>query len=224
MSSPAFAILSAASDASPADGRYEYRVWPHRPVPAVSALHRDWVLESAEKRADIYLLGPNMTKSLVKLRNGTRLEIKQRGPDHRGLQYWLVALSQDFPLSSSALRSLEAALMLIQSLPIEAGLSPAHLLAFLSQNAETIKPQIIRKSRLLFRQGSCRAEIARVGLGNLSWMSLALEDADPGAAGLVVNTLALGHMSNQSYGDFLRVRLLLAANPTPDHRNTTQEG
>lgn len=217
MTSFAFAILSIRPNTSPADGRYEYRVWPNRPISAVSALHRDWVLESAEKRADIYLLGPQMTSSLVKLRNGTRLEIKQRGPDHLGLQYWSVALSQDFPLSSSALRRLEAALMLMQALPIDAGLSPAHLLASLSRCADTIAPQIVRKSRLLFRQGSCRAEIARVGFGNRSRMSVALEDSDPASAGLAVDTLGLGHMPNQSYGDFLRVRLLLAANLLPDH-------
>lgn len=217
MTSFAFAILSTKPDTPPADGRYEYRVWPRRPVSAVSVLHREWVLQSAEKRADIYLLGPQMTTSLVKLRNGTRLEIKQRGPDHMGLQHWSMALSQAYPLSSSALRRFEAALMLSQFLPIDAGLSPAHLLASLSQYAATIEPQIVRKSRLLFRQGSCRAEIARVGLGNRSRMSVALEDPDPMSAGHAVDTLGLGHMPNQSYGDFLHARLLSAAIPSPHH-------
>lgn len=217
MTSRTFAILSTGPDSPSADGRYEYRVWPRRPVSAMSALHRDWVLESAEKRTDIYLLGPHMTKSLVKLRNGTRLEIKQRGPDYLGLHYWSVALSQDFPLSTAALNQLEAALMLSQSLPADSGLSPAHLLARLSDYTDTIEPQIVRKSRLLFRQGFCRAEITRVRLGSRSRTSVTIEGPDPEAAGQAVDTLELGQMSNQSYGDFLRRRLLFAANPSLGH-------
>lgn len=198
-------------DISPTNGRYEYRVWPRRSLSATSDLHRDWVLASAERRADIYLLGSNGTVDLVKLRNGTQLEIKRRGGDQLGLQFWQLALSQDFPLSVFALNRLAAAFGLPRALPQSAGLSAAHLVAALLWPTNRVEARIVEKSRLLFRRGTSTAEITRVILENRSWMTVAVEDPDPVTAARMVACLDLEYLPNQSYGDFLRAGRLLNA-------------
>ena len=198
-------------DISPTNGRYEYRVWPRHSLSATSDLHRDWVLALAERRADIYLLGAHGMVDLVKLRDGTQLEIKRRGGDQLGLQFWQLALSQDFPLSVFALNRLAAAFGLPRALPQSAGLSAAHLVAALLWPINKVEARIVEKFRLLFGRGTSTAEITRVKLDNRSWMTVAVEDPDPVTAARMVASLDLAYLPNQSYGDFLRAGLLLNA-------------
>ncbi|WP_324753230.1 hypothetical protein [Roseovarius sp. Pro17] len=216
MTSFAFVLRKESLGMPSAGGRYEYRVWPRRALPAISDLHRDWTLEFAEKRADIYLLGAHAMPELVKLRNGTRLEIKRRGRDHMGLQYWQVALSQDFLLVPSALDQLAATFALSEALPSSAGLSPAHLVANLLRPPNRVKARIVQKSRLLFRRGTCVAEITHVRLDQRSWMTVAVEDPDPSSAAQAVDDLGLRYLPNQSYADFLLAEPLLIAEPSLD--------
>ncbi len=214
----AFELRLNSPDAPSGDDRFEYRVWSRAAaaLPTISVLQSNWKPERTEKRADIYLLGENATHALIKLRDGGRLEIKLRGRDHAGLQYWSVAMSQAFPLSPTALDQFTAHLPLPESLQPGAGLSPAHLLAALLWPGSTIETPIVRKSRLLFRRGSCRAEITHVGLSNQSWMTVAIEDAEPISAAHAVDDLRLGRLPNRSYGDFLCAPSLPDAQPSLD--------
>jgi len=211
-------VMRAASVATPStDARYEYRVWPRRAPPIVPALQRGWLPTAAERRADIYLLCPNSSNVTVKLRDGCKLEIKQRGHDYGDLAHWRVALSENFPLSPSALGQLASALLMPQSLPQTACLSPAHLLAALSRPSAGPEILIVRKSRLSFRRQGCRAEITCVVWENHVCLTIALEDADPDQARRAVNALGLGRWPNRSYGDALRTRPLLIMAPIQPH-------
>lgn len=214
MTSFAFVIREAILESTSNQGRYEYRIWPRRIPPIVPALQRDWTLDGAETRDDIYLLNSNSRNTLVKLRDGRRLEIKWRGQDRGNLQHWWVALSEEFPLPSSALRQLTTALLMPDLTPQTACLSPAHLLAALSRFDDDFETLTVRKSRLSFRQESCRAEITRIAWAGRTSLTIALEDPDPGHVEHAIKALELGHWPNRSYGDVLRAWPLLITKPT----------
>jgi len=193
-----------------ATGRYEFRVWPHDMPQAAALLQQSWSLVGAERRKDLYLLTENSPLRLVKLRSGNRLEVKSRGLDHGPLQHWTHHAYPLFPLSRTALQALAESLGLT-GLPPDAGRSPGHLVARLGDMAPAILPMTVSKSRLLFREGSSRAEICRVTVAGWSRLTLAIEDPDPDSALARLDVLRLGHMPNRSYGDVLSRRRLAAA-------------
>lgn len=186
------------------DGRFEYRVWPRAQPQAAARLQSGWVLESGESRADIYLATPFSAETLVKLRDGARLEIKLRGPDMDVLQYWTCPVSASFPLSRATLAAVARALGLTGQLQPEAALSPAHLVADIAAFAPLVRPVTIAKSRLIFRDGSCQAELCRVGEPGCSKVTIAIEDPDPASALSAIDALGIGGLTNLSYGDMLR--------------------
>ncbi|HKL46768.1 MAG TPA: hypothetical protein VJ906_11075 [Roseovarius sp.] len=193
-----------------ATGRYEFRVWPHDMPQAAALLQQSWSLVGAERRKDLYLLTENSPLRLVKLRSGNRLEVKSRRLDHGPLQHWTHHAYPLFPLSRTALQALAESLDLT-GLPPDAGRSPGHLVARLGDMAPAILPMTVSKSRLLFREGSSRAEICRVTVAGWSRLTLAIEDPDPDSALARLDVLRLGHMPNRSYGDVLSRRRLAAA-------------
>ena len=197
-----------ASIAKAGNGRFEYRVWPRAQPWAAARLQSGWVLESGESRADIYLVTPFSAETLVKLRDGARLEIKLRGPDMDILQYWSCPVSAAFPLSRATLaavaRALGLTLGLTGQLRPEATLSPAHLVADIAAFAPLVRPVTMAKSRLIFRDGSCRAELCRVGEPGCSRVTIAIEDPDPVSALSAIDALGISGLTNLSYGDILR--------------------
>lgn len=202
-----------------AEGRYEFRVWPRGPASTIALLHSRWPLAGAETRADIYLSTTQSPWTLVKLRAGTRLEIKRRGTDLGVLQYWTCPVSAEFPLSRRLLRALAGALGLPGGLPPEAALTPAHLLAALALAAPRVTPVTVRKARLTFCRGTCRAEICRAAVFGRMRKTVAIEDADPRFARAGIAVLGIDGLPNLSYGDLLRPRLLPLTGPrrTPTH-------
>lgn len=207
-----------------AAGRYEFRVWPRGPAPAIALLQSRWPLAGAETRADIYLSTTQSPWTLVKLRAGTRLEIKRRGANQGVLQYWTCPVSAEFPLSRRLLRLLAGALDLPGGLSSEAALTPAHLLAALALAAPRITPVTVRKARLTFRSGTCRAEICRAAAFGRMRQTLAIEDPDRRSARAAIAALGIDGLPNLSYGDLLRPRLLPLTGPrrTPIHPETAR--
>lgn len=206
MTDTAFVIRRARNGASPQESRFEYRVWPRSSHPAVSLLHRFWPLTDAERRSDIYLVHPASDRTLVKLRDGRRLEIKRRERDVGTVQHWAMPVSTEFPLTPARLRDLAVALSLRGDLSETAGLSPAHLVAEHDAFSTTVVPQAVRKSRLLFRVGSCRAEICRVSIAGWRGLTIALDSPDLPPLAAALEALHLGTLPNRSYGEAL-VRL-----------------
>lgn len=198
-------VCHTAGRASRAQGaRYEYRVWLAPEDPVVSQLHRSWPLVASERRSDIYLLGPNPDRVLVKLRDGHRLEIKARGRDLGTLQHWSMPVSAGFPLAAAARGALAAALGLRTRLDSDSGRSPAHLLSALGAAGGGVMSCRLRKSRLLFERGGCRAELCRVATGERTGLTVALEGAALEPVAQAVDDLGLWAHPNLSYGDMLR--------------------
>ncbi|MCC6008622.1 MAG: hypothetical protein JJU40_13210 [Rhodobacteraceae bacterium] len=99
-------------------------------------------------------------------------------------------------------------------LPPDAGLTPAHLVAELSASAPAVLPIAVRKSRLLFSKGSCRAEICHVAVSGQTRLTLAIEGPDPNVAITTIEALRIGHLPNRSYGEMLIHRALPAEHVT----------
>lgn len=210
VSDMSIAVPTYSQQETDIEGRYEYRVWPRTmAVPAVEMLQRSWLLTGAESRSDIYLVSPRSHWTLAKLRSGMHLEIKQRQTGVAGgLQHWTVPVSAAFPLAPDVRRKLASAIAVLGSLPSEAGLSPAHLVAALETALPGVVPVTAHKSRLLFRQGTSRAEICRTTILGNARLTLCVEDAEASSAAAAVRQLQLGNMRNLSYGDMLNSRLL----------------
>ena len=191
----------------PDNGRFEYRIWPRLTHPAVSILHRSWPLVDAERRADIYLVHASSHRALVKLRDGDRLEIKRRGDCVGSVEYWTMPISAKFPLATAESDALTDALALPEALPADASLSPAHLLAALDARGRPVVPKVVsqtvRKSRLLFRSGLCRAEVCRVVAGGWARLTVALEAPDIPSIAAAIEELHLGVLPNRSYAEVL---------------------
>jgi len=220
MTDAGFVIYRVRSQTAPPEGRYEFRVWPRSPHPAGSALQRFWPQVGAERRTDVYLVHAASDLLLVKLRDGQRLEIKRRGHDVGSVQYWSTQFSTGFPLAAQERAALAEALDLTRGLSADAALSPAHLLATLDARAELVVPKRVRKSRLLFLSGACRAEVCRVAVGSWTGLTIALEAPDLPSIAVAVDDLRLGSLPNRSYGEAL-VRL---ANPSPQDRRRLPSG
>lgn len=199
-----FVFRARRQDAPGADARFEYRIWPRIPHPAKSLLQRAWPLIGSERRADIYLMTGQSDRALVKLRDGERLEIKLREACGPHLQRWSMPVSRRFPLMRSELGTLAEALRLPQGLPSVAALSPAHLVAELDNAMAPVIPQTVRKSRLLFRSGGCRAELCRVTAGGWKGITVALEADDRASITAAICALQLGSLPNRSYGEALQ--------------------
>lgn len=194
--------------------RFEYRVWPRRPHPAVSLLQSSWPLAGAERRSDIYLVSPLSDRVLVKLRAGSRLEIKRRGEDSGRLQRWTMELSRPFPLSAEDCDRLDDALCLTRRLAPDTALSASHLMAELGMHADHVVPRTVRKSRLLFHAAGCQAEICRVGIDGWTLLTVGLEGTDRAAISAAARRLRLDSLPNRSYGE----ALLRVVKPQPDRR------
>src|SRR6056297_2156956 len=204
MTETAFLIRSRTRrSATQQQGRFEYRVWPGSSHAAVSLLHRLWPFTDAERRSDIYLVHPASDWMLTKLRGGRRLEIKRRDSDVGTVQHWSMPISAEFPLTPARLGDLAVALSLRGALPASAGLSPAHLVAELAALNTKVHPQTVQKSRLLFQNGRCRAEICRVSIAGWKGLTIALEATDLPAIAAALDDLHLGTLPNRSYGEVL---------------------
>lgn len=122
-------VVREPGRAAPApDARWEYRVWSGAMHPAVSHLQRVCALRAAERRCDVYLLGPDPARVLVTLRDGQRLEIKRRLQDLGRVRHWTMPVSTGFPLAPDARAALAEGVDLRDALAPETGLSPAHML------------------------------------------------------------------------------------------------
>lgn len=203
MTGTAFVIRRSRRSTPPPESRFEYRVWPKSPNVAVSLLHRFWPLTDAERRSDIYLVHPGSDRTLIKLRDGKRLEIKCRESDVGTVQHWTMPVSTEFPLTAARLSDLTGALALRSRLPAAAGLSPAHLVAELDALDVPVVAQTVQKSRLLFGNGSCRAEICRVSVAGWRGLTVALEAATLPGIATALDDLHLGTLPNRSYGEVL---------------------
>lgn len=209
-----FHMAAEDDPAQATQGRYEFRIWPRAWPQAASLVQKFWSLTGAERRSDIYLLSARSPVRLVKLRADNRLESKRRGHDLGPLQYWTFHPYPMFPLSRPATRLLARELG-VAPLPADAGLSPGHLVARLAARAPEIRPESVCKSRLLFRKGSCRAELCRVAVAGKTGLTLAIEDPDPETALRALDALRIGHLRNLSYGEMLCRPALPAAEAVP---------
>ena len=204
MSNADFVMYSPDRPATLHGGFYSYTCWPRGIPAALARLYRDWECIDAATGDDIYLLTPISDVCVVRLAGGRQLEIRERGRDRGLLQHWRTARSVRFPMCPDALLDLATALGLREMPPNDAALSPAHLVAALSALPDPVRSLTVHTSRLVFRRGTCRAEVASLDPGRGRQFCLSLEAGDEGSILGAIAGLGLTGHRNISTGEALR--------------------
>ena len=217
-----FLIVAPSGPSTAGQGRYEYRCWPGADTSVLGAVQDGWPLETCEIRTDVHLVGAAGAGSNVKLRGGTRLEVKVMEGRCGPLEYWRMPLSVPFPLDRQALRVLRARLGGLGPIDDDARTSPAALISAIAGAGRPVRAVSLRKARLLFRRGSCRVEITSARIDGHRRLTVGLEDPDPRSAMTAAHDLGLGRYPNRDYASVLGMGAL--PQPTPTDRPLHSRG
>jgi len=207
MSSVNFDVETPEPARAAETGRFEFRCWPGETGALLPYLYRNWSLADCERRADIYLLSAQSLMHLVKLRDGTRLEIKTLAGTMDPLQYWCVEYAEEFPLPRKDLDTIAVKLGVPGPVPPTGCLTPGHLIAALNENGAAMLPVTVGKIRALFLRGSRQTEITHVRFRETHFVSVAFENRDPDILLDAIDELGLGGFVNEHYGEFLLNRV-----------------
>lgn len=200
---PPFVLQEPSEAANPVSARYEYRAWFGSVPHSVERLQRSWTFTRAERRTDIYLLSPRQPLTLAKLRDGERLEVKRRLRYEGPHQVWANRRFSVFPLSSEEVERFAGLTGIEAQAPALDGRNAGNFLTSLIAVSAPIEPVAVRKSRLLFKQGDCQAEITRVQAIDFHAITLAIEAYDRSSADRAVRSLHLNSLPNMAYGEAL---------------------
>lgn len=180
--------------------RFEFRCWPDLTTALRHDVEARYDLAPAAWRTDIYFPAAHRDDLLIKLRSGSRFDIKACIGWQTPLEIWQMQVASDFPLTADEQAMLAG---------IFAGLSgasdpladPADALRRLSavSSARTVK-----KARRLSDSGGLRAELTEATCAGISHWTLAFECASDSQLMDEMAALSLGHFDNLSYGAALR--------------------
>ena len=187
-----------------ADHRYEFRCWLDDDAAmdeaARARLARDWTEHGGDDRRDIYLLLPDRPDVLVKLRDGERLDIKQRIATRGALEQWAPRLNASFPLAPAE-RAVVSRLAPELSAKIERcadAQGAARAAAGPARVAE------VRKQRRRYRRDGVQAEATLANVAGadrtITLHTIAVEGVDPAAVDAAVTRLGLDGFDNRDYG------------------------
>ncbi|MAK59817.1 MAG: hypothetical protein CMK09_02440 [Ponticaulis sp.] len=172
--------------------RWELRCWTEDcPEP----LKDEWTDE--EYRVDTYFVSP-LTRWLLKIRNGERLELKVNLRTTQHLEQWTKEISQDFPLTP---RTAHEATSL-------------HLSDYACQTADRVTSFIdlctnfsvvdVKKHRLITTIGSTQVEWVSASFNGTTRHSVALESDNMEELSHIAAKLGLSAERNCNYGRLLR--------------------
>ena len=184
--------------------RYEFRCWPcDEQLEAIERHFADWQEDEAESRTDIYLIRLRQHDFLPKLRDGSRLEVKQRVAVAGRIEVWGMAASSQFPLDEPMREWLARD---VGFAPCAAKLWSGTAHAFRCQMS--IEPGWqaldVHKQRRLFRKGQLRAEITRVDCAGRQVDTVGFETQDLAGLRAEIDAAPFAGLANRNYGDFLR--------------------
>lgn len=155
---------------------------------------------------ETYIVTRLNIESNVKIRGG-RLQVKTLRGRLQMLEEWARPIDAEFPVT---VEDVEGIVIPALGLDLEVGsggaLTEGALLALVSgQNAlATIK---VDKQRTLYDLGNCVAEFCELRVGDDKLQTIAIETPDAEAAFAVLNKVGLGEAQNESYAEFLQIRL-----------------
>jgi len=177
--------------------RWEWRTFGQEfgsAEPRLAAL----AVENVQQSEEIYLLS-TVSDANVKIRDQL-LDIKRlEAVNADGLERWRPVLKEPFPLSASAIASVNAALGL-QAIPVSAdNLALDRLLASLASPDGPVRVVNVTKTRTRFHIQGCVAELADVVANGTKVRTVAIEDTDPAKVIGAVRAMRLDGYPNTSY-------------------------
>jgi exopolyphosphatase/guanosine-5'-triphosphate,3'-diphosphate pyrophosphatase len=154
--------------------------------------------ENVQQSDEIYLLS-TVSDANVKIRDQL-LDIKRlETVNCDGLEQWRPVLKEPFPLSASAVASVNAALGL-QAVPVSAhNLALDRLLASLAAPDGAVRVVSVTKTRTRFHIQGCAAELTEVVANRQKVRTVAIEDTDPAKVIGAVRAMGLDAYRNTSY-------------------------
>lgn len=194
----------ATSPQSAANDRWEFRVW--LPPDVADNPLADWHETGEDIRTDCYLLVPDRSDLIAKLRGSERFDIKQRVDLKPPFERWSVALSSAFPLSADACAKAGALLVSDQAaLSEHDGKSVAGLVAALKAARPEIELRTVAKVRHRFEKSDLMAEWTTVTVEEtgVRAITLAFEAVDLEALAAMVDRLGMTNTQNRNYGAWL---------------------
>ena len=180
--------------------RFEFRCWPE----LTSALRRDietrYNLAPANRRTDIYFPAAHRDDLLIKLRSGSRFDIKACIGWQAPLEIWQVQMASDFPLTPDE-QAMLAVIFPDMDCADEPLANPADALRRLGAVAPV---RAVEKVRRLSDAGGLRAELTEATCAGIAQWTLAFESASDTQVMDELAALSLGLSRNLSYGAALR--------------------
>ncbi|MET1038696.1 MAG: Ppx/GppA family phosphatase [Aeromicrobium sp.] len=177
--------------------RWEWRSFDDRYVDIGSArmlAPPDRVQESDE----LYLLSSEGTDA-VKIRDDL-MDVKHLiAVDENGLQQWTPVMKADFPLSTTDVDAVLAALRVTAPPLTRATYTAAELMAELVHPHPDLVAAEVHKRRERHTVGGCAAELTEVRSGEASIRTIAVESEDPAAVMAALRELGLPPMPNVSF-------------------------
>jgi exopolyphosphatase/guanosine-5'-triphosphate,3'-diphosphate pyrophosphatase len=156
------------------------------------------VLEKVQKSEEIYLLATS-TDANVKIRDRLMdIKILER-TSPEGLEQWRPVLKESFPLPSTAVAAVRAALSLPDGSPSRDSLPLDRLIAELAPAGGPVLVVKVRKTRTRYTAGGCVAEVTDVIADGKSIRTVAIEDEDPAKLIVAVRSMGLEGYPNTSY-------------------------
>ena len=174
---------------------WEYRVWTDT-MP--EALKDEWTEE--EIRTDTYFLSP-LTRWLLKIRGGERLELKVNLETRDRMEHWTTQLSSAFPLTPRTVH--EATSLHLSEYACQ---KPDRLTTFvdLCTNFDVVD---VHKYRRLTTIGSTQVEWTQAQIAGQLLHTVAFEAKDIEELKKIVKLMDLGDHTNCDYGRLLRSML-----------------
>ncbi|MBA4225561.1 MAG: hypothetical protein C0456_02930 [Hyphomonas sp.] len=183
----------------------EYRAWPDQDDALAATIRRHFQSRHREDRTDDYLLPVSRCSLsfLPKIRAGKKFEIKQKIRTEGAIEIWRRILSESFPLHPNAQRVLEA---VYPGARFSGGAldTPGRLVGALMPNAFICR---VRKTRLTFRKGACKAEITQIEALGKETLTVALECSKLAPLADYLQKQGSSLLPNIDYGTWLRAQL-----------------
>jgi len=192
--------------------RWEWRMFAQAPFGDRLA-HR--VRNPAEPPSEeTYILSRSAPHN-VKIRGG-RLEIKTLvALDSNGLEQWRPTLRATFPIGAAEVVAAYQAWALRAPTSMPRRASIERFLADVVAETAALRPVRITKRRSALTDAGCAGEFVELITDHQTWISVAVEDEDPGRVLAAVRRLGLADRDNENYPAALKRIVGFTGTPVP---------
>jgi exopolyphosphatase/guanosine-5'-triphosphate,3'-diphosphate pyrophosphatase len=203
--------------------RFEYRVWGRALDDVAAQVRSGSECVEVKESTDTYLVPHSFAGANPKLRAGS-LDVKILLTVDDGFQRWVPQLKGEFPLDDRWIRERFFPLIGVSPSRIVSGSYPME--TFLTEviaPTDGLSTVTVHKRRLFYEVNGCTAEIAEIGIGGTSTLTVAIESSDLEALRAARAFTGVGRLPNLSYAQAIPL-LLGWDSATPADRASVGNG